>query len=80
MDEKNYDYINPQHYKNYSFEALEIMVAIYGKQATAQYCEMTAFKYRMRMGTKPENSVEQDLEKEKWFLEKAKELRETYKQ
>lgn len=35
---------------------------------------MTAFKYRMRMGTKPENTIEQDLEKEKWYLAKAREL------
>jgi hypothetical protein len=76
MDE-NYDYINPQHYKNYSFEAIEMMVAIYGKEAVAQYCEMTAFKYRLRMGTKPGNSIEQDLEKERWFLNKAGELRQT---
>ena len=36
---------------------------------------MTAFKYRMRVGTKPDNSVEQDLQKERWYLNKAKELR-----
>jgi hypothetical protein len=77
MDEKKYDYINPRHYKNYSLETVEMMAAIYGKAATALYCEMTAFKYRMRMGTKPENSIEQDLKKEQWFLNRAKELRET---
>jgi hypothetical protein len=79
MDEKNYDFINPQHYRNYSFETLEMMQTIYGKEATAQYCEMSAFKYRMRMGAKPGSSVEQDLEKEKWFLNKAKELQQTEK-
>ena len=56
-----------------------MMAAIYGKAATALYCEMTAFKYRMRMGTKPDNSIEQDLKKEQWFLNKAEELRQSQK-
>lgn len=52
-----------------------MMEAIYGVEATIIFCEMTAFKYRMRVGTKPDNSVEQDLQKERWYLNKAKELR-----
>lgn len=36
---------------------------------------MTAFKYRMRLGTKPDNPMDQDLAKERWYLAKAKELR-----
>ena len=36
-----------------------MMVSIYGIEATATWCEMTAFKYRMRVGTKPDNPVEQ---------------------
>lgn len=42
-----------------------MMVSIYGIEATATWCEMTAFKYRMRVGTKPDNPVEQDLDKER---------------
>jgi hypothetical protein len=71
---KEYDYINPSHYRNYSVEVIDMMSAIYGLEATAKFCEMNAFKYRMRAGTKPENTVEQDLEKEKWYLEKARKL------
>ena len=48
---------------------------IYGDEATALWCEMTALKYRMRMGTKEDNPIEQDLAKEKWYLNKAKELK-----
>jgi len=77
--DNHYDYINPKHYRNYSIETIEMMAAIYGKAATALYCEMTAFKYRMRMGTKPDNSIEQDLKKEQWFLNKAEELRQSQK-
>jgi hypothetical protein len=37
---------------------------------------MTAFKYRMRAGAKPDNPIEQDLAKERWYLAKAEELKE----
>lgn len=77
-DEKeNYEYVNhPTHYNNYSMEVIDMMERIYGKENTAMFCEMNAFKYRMRMGTKPDNDITQDLKKEKWYLDKAKELRE----
>jgi hypothetical protein len=76
-DEKeNYEYVNhPAHYNNYSMEVIDMMERIYGRENTAMFCEMNAFKYRMRMGTKPDNDITQDLEKEKWYLDKAKELR-----
>lgn len=71
----DYDNINPDHYKKYSVECIDMMIAIYGKEKVATYCELAAFKYRMRMGTKPDNPIEQDLEKEKWYLNKSKELK-----
>lgn len=75
-EKPEYEMVNhPSHYNNYSKEVIDMMVAIYGKENTALFCEMNAFKYRMRMGTKPNNSIEQDLKKEKWYLDKAKELR-----
>lgn len=72
-----YEMVNhPEHYNTYSMEVIDMMVKIWGPEATATWCEMTAFKYRMRMGTKPgDNSMDQELEKERWYLEKAKELR-----
>lgn len=66
---------HPSHYNHYSSETISMMVAIWGKEKVADWCEITAFKYRMRMGTKPDNSIEQDLKKEQWYLNKAKELR-----
>ena len=73
----NYDFINPDHYKKYSVEVIDMMIAIYGKEKTAAYCELNAFKYRMRMGEKPEQPIERDLEKEKWYINKANELRKS---
>ena len=46
------DKVNPNHYKGYSKETIEMMVAIYGAEKVATYCECNAFKYRMRMGKK----------------------------
>jgi hypothetical protein len=71
-----YEMVNsPKHYNNYSMECIDMMQRIWGADATALWCEMTAFKYRMRLGNKPDNSIEQDLAKEAWYLTKAKELR-----
>ena len=70
-----YEHVNhPSHYNNYSFEVIDMFEKIYGKEATALWCEMTALKYRMRMGTKPDNDLKQDIEKEKWYLNKRLEL------
>ena len=69
------DKVNPSHYKGYSFETIEMMVAIYGAEKVATYCECNAFKYRMRMGKKQGESITDDLAKEKWYLDKANELR-----
>jgi len=67
------DNINPSHYRRYPVETIDMMIAIWGKEKTIDYCEMTAFKYRMRLGHK--DSVDQDMKKEEWYLNKSKELR-----
>ena len=69
------DKVNPSHYKGYSFEAIEMMLRIYGAEKVATYCEINAIKYRMRMGKKQGESIADDLAKEKWYLDKANELR-----
>lgn len=77
---ENYEMVNhPTHYNNYSVEVIDMMLRIWGPEATIQWCEMTAFKYRMRLGTKPENSIKQDLNKEKWYLDKAYALKQEFK-
>lgn len=66
---------HPNHYNNYSVEVIDMMIRIYGKEKVADWCELNAFKYRLRMGNKENNPIEQDLAKERWYLNKAKELR-----
>jgi len=75
MADKNYEMVNhPKHYNNYDKEVIDMMIDIWGLENTAKWCEMTAFRYRMRMGTKPDNPMEQDFNKEKWYLDKKREL------
>lgn len=72
-----YEYVNhPKHYNNYDVEVIDMMEKIFGKEETAIFCKLSAFKYRMRAGTKPGQSVEKDLKKEQWYLDKKKELKE----
>lgn len=76
-----YEYVShPTHYNQYDKEVIDMMVSIWGKDRVADWCEMTAFKYRMRMGTKPENNIKQELEKEKWYLNKCSQLRDKMKE
>lgn len=70
------DAINPSHYKQYPFEAIEMMLRVFGPKATHSHCILTAFKYRMRLGHKDE--ISQELEKEKWYLAKADEIKRQY--
>lgn len=73
---KTYEEVNhPQHYNNYDVEVIDMMERVFGKEATITFCKLNAFKYRMRAGTKPNQSAEKDLNKEKWYLDKAQELR-----
>ena len=71
MDKK--EMVNhPSHYNQYPIETIDMMVSIFGKEYTRMWCVMTAFKYRMRLGHK--DDINQDLAKEQWYLNKAKEL------
>jgi hypothetical protein len=70
-----YDNINPDHYKGQSKEVWEMMVDIWGKDLFIAHCEMTAFKYRQRLGKKPGQPVQQELDKALWYETKAKEVK-----
>lgn len=73
--EDTYEMVDhPQHYNNYEYEVIEMMRKIYGDEKTAIFCELNAFKYRMRMGTKPTSPIDEDLKKEQWYLKKKKEI------
>ena len=73
----NYEFVNhPSHYNQWSYEVIDMMIKIYGKETTAMWCELTAFKYAVRMGFKPGESVQQEVDKRNWYLSMAKKLRQ----
>ena len=75
-EKEEYEFVDsPTHYNSYEKEVIDMMVDIYGKEKVAIFCEINAFKYRMRMGTKPGQDVSRDLDKEKWYLDKKNELK-----
>lgn len=65
---------HPKHYNQYPTEVIDMMIAIWGREKVKTFCEINAFKYRMRVGLK--ENTEEDLKKEQWYLKKAKELEE----
>lgn len=75
INNEPYEMVNhPSHYNSSSVETIEKMIRIWGYEKTAIWCEMTAFKYRDRIGNKPGNSLEQEMGKIKWYEAKANEL------
>lgn len=77
MGDKNYDYINPQHYvQDDGKQTWERMVEKYGVYKTAIFCELNAFKYQDRRGKKPNEEVEREDKKIKWYEDKAADLYE----
>lgn len=75
MEQEKYEMVNhPSHYNRYSIEAVEMARRIWGDKAMKTAAEITAFFYRMRLGLKPENSVEQELAKEEFWLDYAKKI------
>lgn len=65
---------HPPHYNQYPIETIDMMVSIWGVEKVITFCEINAFKYRMRLGHK--GSMQEDLDKEQWYLRKAEELRQ----
>ena len=75
--EKEYEYVNhPKHYNNYDVEVIDMMERVFGLDETYAFCKLNAFKYRMRAGTKPNISTQQDLDKEQWYLNRAANIKD----
>ena len=73
------DPINPAHYKaQCSMECIDTMIIGFGVEATIDYCMLCAYKYLWRLEHKDTKEV--NLEKAKWYIDKANMLNEDYKQ
>ena len=69
------DMVNhPSHYKNNKYEAIDIMLDVFGKDKTLAFCELNAFKYLWRADNKGTDI--QDKKKAIWYLNKYIELKE----
>lgn len=76
LENYDYDYINPSHYvQNDGRQTWERMLDHWTPDELALWCEMTVFKYQDRAGKKPNEDIERETSKIKWYTEKAKELR-----
>ena len=60
------DPINPDYYKRDGLEAIDVIEAFFMHSPHLA----TAFKYLARMGEKPGNSLAQDAEKAKWYIDR----------
>lgn len=66
---------HPSHYNQGSIECIDAMVAAFGASAVKHFCTANAFKYIWRAGRKNEGASElADLQKARWYLDKAIEL------
>lgn len=63
---------HPEHYKTGKFECIDVMVDVYGKEATKDFCLLNAFKYLWRCKNKGKEI--EDIKKAKFYLEKYLEL------
>ena len=57
---------HPDHYKTDSFECIEVMEEVFGKEEVKIFCKMNAFKYIWRAN---EKGGLEDLKKAQWYLE-----------
>ena len=64
---------HPEHYQG-SIECIDAMLSAFGTEDTVAFCKINAFKYLWRAGKKDGNSIEQDMKKAQWYINKAIEL------
>lgn len=63
---------HPEHYNQGKYECIDVMEETFGKDAVIQFSICNAFKYLYRC--KHKDAMLQDLNKAKWYIEKAIEL------
>lgn len=71
--EENYDEKgNASHYNSERVNAIHIFEQTYGTLAVMHFCEINALKYRLRIGKKKSQSLEQEVLKAEWYERAAK--------
>lgn len=62
---------NAKHYDVDRINDIVKMERIFGTYETMIFCELTEFKYRMRVGKKEGQPIEQELTKANWYSKMA---------
>ena len=71
--DKQYDELgNADHYSKDRINTIRILEKTFGTIATLYFCEMSALKYRLRVGKKESQNIEQELIKAAWYERAAK--------
>lgn len=65
---------HPFHYNAGTYQCIDVMLDIFGKDKTAAFCELNAFKYLWRANNKGADI--QDKKKAEWYINKYIELKE----
>lgn len=74
MNIEEYSAIRPSYYNDSEISCIDAMVSAFGREATAHFCKVNAFKYLWRLGYKDDEA--QEIGKIKWYLDKYLELKE----
>ena len=64
---------HPRHYNGGEIECIDAMIAAFGKENTATFCKINAFKYLWRADAK---GGAEDIEKAEWYLKKFLQITE----
>ncbi len=65
---------NAKHYSDQRIDMIRMLEQIWGTQNLMIFCEMNAFKYRMRLGKKDDPT--QEMIKISWYEKMAQHLKE----
>ena len=71
---ENYDFIKPQHYKLWkdNNDVNDVIRASLTKEEYQGFIKGNILKYQLRLGKKPNEPIERDQEKIKWYQEQLK--------
>lgn len=64
---------HPEHYRALGIETIDMMERIWGTDAVVLFCQMNAFKYRMRAGHK-ETDPQKDIDKALWYERRVRKM------
>ena len=73
---KDYDFIKPQHYKLWkdNNDVNDVIKATLSKEELIGFYKGNILKYQLRLGKKPNEPIERDIEKIKWYQEQLNQL------